>query len=385
MISGNPPGPSGTGRFVAYLEEQGATLLCAPKLKQPKTHMLREGKIFSLLWEIVLYYFGKIIFLFRFKQLERKNSHHIVLLHPQFIGMKRTIRFIRNSPADIYLYILDNSFFCVRSYNHLPGTSKPCLECLGGNLQSQKINNCKPHPIRSNYALEYVTELKELVQKGRVKLMAQCQSQSLLAKKQFDVEVPVVGLWANDWNEVFDKQSLLNNKEETWDIVFHGFSEEAKGAYWLLELATYCPELNFLFPFPKSWLHDKSTYRHKNCSFRYIKWETGLKEAIASARVVIVPSLWSAAVEGALVKSLVISNTVAVVYAEGAYSEELQEQLLIKLPSDVKQAAEVLKDVIKNQWQADEDIKEKWINEFEKKNRKTIEAITNLVNKSVST
>jgi hypothetical protein len=380
IISGAPPGPSGTGRFVAYLEEQGATLLCAPKLKEPKTHMLREGKIFSLLIEIVVFYINKVIFLFRFKQLEKNNSCHIVLLHPQFIGMRRTIRFIKNSPAEISFYILDNSYFCVRSYNHIPGTNKPCLECLGGDLHPQQSNNCMPHPIRSDYAMEYVTELKTLVQKDKVKLMAQCQSQAALAQRHFNRDVPVVGLWANDWNEVFEDKIIQEKHNETWDVVFHGFSEEAKGAQWLLEVASYCPQLTFLFPFPKSWLTQKSKNKYDNCTFRFIKWETGLKEIVSSAGIVIAPSLWSAAVEGSLVKSLVISNAVAVVNAEGSYSEELPDGLLIKLPKDAKQAAKILKEAVKQKWQTDKTIKKEWIQDFESKNRKTMDAIKNIVN-----
>ena len=384
FISGAPPGSSGTGRFIAYLEGKGATLLCAPKLKEPVTHMLREGKIFSLIWEIIIYYIGKVVFIIRFKILEKTNSHHIVFLHPQFIGMQRTIRFIRNSPANIYLYILDNSYFCIRSYNHLPGTSKPCLECVGGNLYSQQVNNCKPHPIRSDFAKEYITELKAYVQAGKVKLMAQCQSQAELAKKHFSINVPVVGLWANDWTEVFEQTGKCKESEKQWDIVFHGFSEEAKGARWLLNVAAYCPELTFLFPFPISWLRQKPQFKHKNCTFKYIKWETGLKDIVSSATIVIVPSLWSAAVEGSLIKSLVLAKAVATVNAEGAFSQELPEQLIIRLPSDVKQASEILNEAIKQEWKADEKIKENWIKIFETRNRNTMSKITDLINESVN-
>ncbi|NNE36913.1 MAG: hypothetical protein HKN08_01310 [Gammaproteobacteria bacterium] len=377
IISGIPPGPSGTGRFVDYLKDQGANLVCPPLPKEPISHMLREGRILSLLFERIFNYFYSLVFNFKIKSLERKKNLHLLILHPQRLGLQRTIRLINNTAADVWIYILDNSYFCVRSYNYIPGTNEPCLKCLGGDLQEQKNNHCQPFPEPTSYATEYIKELQDRVREGKVKLMAQSRSQASLAEKHFAVDVPVVGLWAKDWDEVFEQITPAKKATEYWDVVYHGFQQDAKGAGWLLEVASLCPELKFLFPFPKLWLLNNENKGNKNCTFKYVKWEDGLEEAVASARITVVPSLWSASIEGSLVKSLVVAKAVAVVQVESAFSNELPENLLLKLPANPEQAALKLKQSIQQNWQPDARLKQKWINEFESINRNTMNSIVN--------
>lgn len=384
IISGVPPGPSGTGRFVEYLKEQGATLVCPPLPKEPITQMIREGRIISLIFERIYNYIYRFVFKIQLRHLETKNNLHILILHPQLLGMQKTIQFIHNSSARIYMYILDNSYFCVRSYNYLPGTSEPCMKCLGGDLLAQKKNKCQPFPVPGSYATEYIKELMNLVKTGRVRLLAQCDSQALLAKKHFGVDILVVGLWAKDWDDVFENHTNFDTDKGGWDVVFHGFSQDAKGAGWLLEVASFCPELNFLFPFPKLWLLNNEHKDNKNCTFRYIKWEEGLREEVALARMVIVPSLWSAAVEGSLIKSLVLAKAVAVVNAESAFSMELPDNLLLKLPANAEKAALILKKSIHEKWQPDQQLKLRWIKDFEKRNRNTMNSITHQINNTIA-
>jgi hypothetical protein len=344
--------------------------------------MLREGRILTLLFERIFNYLYRVLFKFRLKRIVTMKNLNILILHPQLLGMHKTIEFIHNSPADIYMYILDNSYFCVRSYNHLPASNGPCMQCLGGNLLPQKENDCQPFPARDSYAAEYIRELRRLVQAGRVKLLAQCESQAALAKSHFGVDVPVVGLWASDWDDVFENNKRQGADKDSWDVVLHGFSQDAKGASWLLEVASYCPELKFLFPFPKLWLLNHPYKDNKNCIFRYLKWEEGLQEEVARARMVVVPSLWSAAIEGSLVKSLVIAKAVAVVHAKGAFSMELPDELLLKLPADPAQAATALKTALDDNWQPQQQLKQRWADDFEKRNRNTMKSILDHIQNS---
>jgi len=345
MVSGTPPGTTGTGRFISYLMEQGATLICSAKLNESHRKMLREYRVFSVVWAVTGYFIGKFIFYIRLWWLRTQENKIIVLLHPQFIGMERTIQFIQNSRSEIYLYLLDNGYFCIRSYNHLSGANSPCMDCIGGNFKASKIHQCKSGPIKDRYAQKYVSEMYKFVQEGRVKVIAQCQTQAKIAKHHFGIEIPVSGLWAKDWDHVFDNRAVSKPGDVKWDVVYHGVCVEAKGVFWLLEVAALCPSLQFLFPFHESWL---KTDPPKNCTFRDMRWETGLQEEIEASPVVAVPSLWSAPIEGALVKSIVKGKAVAVVDSGGKYSREIPENLLLMLPEDPGHAAEILINAVQN-------------------------------------
>ena len=382
MISGIPPGPTGTGRFVKYLKDQGATLICSTKFEVPPHRMINEKKYFTVTWKIFLYFLGKFVFSLKLMWFSTQHDKVIVLLHPQFIGMKRTVRLIQKSRSDFYLYLLDNGYFCIRSYNHLPGSIHPCLECIGGKFNSSSLHQCKPGPIASQYANQYVVEIQKLVRDGSIKVIAQCKTQANLARQHFGVEVPVVGLWAQDWDHVFDERNEKNPDREKsrWDVVYHGAFIEEKGVFWLLRIAEQCPELKFFFPFDQSLLKISPP---GNCTFRDIRWETGLQKAIEESRIVAVPSLWSAPVEGALIKSIVTAKAVAVVATNSSYSMEMPDNLLLFLPGDTKQAAKVLKDAVKNNWQPDVTIKEQWITDFESRNRNAYTNILNEINRGI--
>ncbi len=115
-----------------------------------------------------------------------------------------------------------------------------------------------------------------------------------------------------------------------------------------------------MFPFAKPlWFSAP-----RNCSFITCTWESGLREEMAKSRFVIVPSLWSAPIEGALVKSIACAKAVLVVDNPTSYSGELPLGVVLKLNPQTEIAAKELMRAIEGDWQPNREERIKWINSF---------------------
>jgi hypothetical protein len=383
IVSGIEPGSSGTGRFLSYLVNQGARVvysmqgLASVELPCTLSRYRAGGILLRLVYAAPILYVRRWYFYAQLYLLARDHRTDVIILHPQSIGMRRTIRFLNRRRSLTYMYLLDSSFFCIRSYNFVDGESKSCTRCVGGGFEAAEANNCNPFPTGELYAGEFARNLRRLAVLGRVKFMAQCDSQRRLAEQHFGVKVPIVGLWASDWDECFARTSLECERDrETWDVVLHSHWVEAKGAHWMLEVARQCPEIRFLFPFGKP-SNEKNEL--PNCTFRTMSWESGLAEAIRSAKIVAVPSLWSASIEGALVKSLATGRAVAVVENESAFSSELPDELILRLPADRAKAARRLKDAVSENWKPQEEVRARWLKDFKSRNQNMCSVVVHTV------
>jgi len=98
-------------------------------------------------------------------------------------------------------------------------------------------------------------------------------------------------------------------------------------------------------------------------------WETGLAKEVKKAKLVLVPSLWSAPIEGALLKSIIFGRSVAVVDEPTAFASRLPDELVLRLPSDVGQAADKLIESVESGWRPEAELRREWISEFYKQNK----------------
>ncbi len=375
VISGIPAGDSGTGRFVAHLKSRigelsSGSIRLITKPERPALwlvkmwmqqraykHLLQELVLFSILtWRFWIGVFGVMI----------RPNMQLMLLHPQNLGYQLSLRLLESRKEPPLIYLLDSSFFCISSYNHLPNESFACLRCLKSGFDQILQNNCKPFPRADKYAINFAPRLQKLVRSGHVKVAAQNLRQAELAQKHFGLSsLPsVVGLWTRDWDDVFDQnnESLVDSviSQYSWDILFHGHALDAKGASWIVKLAVLCPELRFMFPFARP----KGFEASSNCFFIPCSWESGLQEEIKKSRYVAVPSLWSAPIEGALVKSIVCARGVIVAENLSSFCDELPNGLVLKISAIPKFAAQDLRKAIECNWLPDESIKSVWISDF---------------------
>jgi hypothetical protein len=97
-------------------------------------------------------------------------------------------------------------------------------------------------------------------------------------------------------------------------------------------------------------------------------WETGLGSAVRDASLVINPSLWSAPIEGALVKSIVYARRTAVVDTASSWSAELPPGLVLRLPASPVLAAELIGEYLRDPEPTCQQTKRDWYREFKRRN-----------------
>jgi len=316
LVSGIGPGPSGVGRLLHNLitiyREKNYKFIY--KRNNVSISQLKsKKKYFRLYLEITLRIFDD--FLFKFRLFSIKNKR-VILIHPQSIGYKTIFKLLKCN--NIFIYIVDNSFFCIRSYNVHPVDHNECLHCLGS---LDPHDNCYPEPVMylRKFNINYLKYLK--LNSSKISFLAQNKNQRKLLIKHFgeNIKVRVVGM---DTNELDDDIKFIKNDKQ-YDIVFHGNSIIPKGIIYVLNLAYELPQFTFLIP--DLFENVQNMYARKiphNVSCNELSWETGLKDLVINARLVLNPSLWSAPIEGALLKSAYYNSNVGTVISEYGYEGE---------------------------------------------------------------
>ena len=175
--------------------------------------------------------------------------------------------------------------------------------------------------------------------------MVQSENHADLVRRHFglDTVVEVIGLWTVDMYELADPVKRVS-AETGYDVVFHADAKEVKGFHWTLELAKASPKLRFLFPCERP----DSIDIPDNCDFIPMRWEGRLRDEVRRSRITLAPSLWSAPIEGALVKSILHAPRVAVVAIHSAFSSELPKSLVSHLPTDPTEAAKAIAQRLKH-------------------------------------
>lgn len=343
ILSGIPPGASGVGRVLEFLTRNlpNRKIYFPPSLKSgisTRASML-EFNLFHLLIRV----YEKFSIRLNQLVLELKIwlwwNKEIVLIHPQSIGYKNVKRLI--SRNDVSIYIMDNSFFCIKSYNYIDGEKEECLRCLNLNYSSSIHNGCKSFPLKIENS-EYFKFLEFLNQKKeRIQFLYQNTNQLRLLHRQFGEEIisKQVGLATSDMFEVYESKKLTLPYE--YDFIFHGDNIAAKGFHYALQLARELPQYSFLFP-----CKNDLDLNLQNAIFQPMRWDEGLKDSLIKSRIVICPSLWSAPIEGSLVKSLLLGKAVVVVEGKYNYANELPDTAVIKLTGNLLYDVKTLKKII---------------------------------------
>lgn len=343
IISGIKPGLSGTGRVMNELERHKSK------------------------YNVEICYFENNI-----SDIEMIRQSNIILIHPQTIGYDLFIKLI-NQNRKVYMYVLDNSFFCVKSYNHQRGELTECLKCVGGNFENGI--NCNIFPI--NYTreenLRFLNAL--LTNKKKIHFLVQNVNQENLIKQHFgNVKTTIVGLYTDD---MIIKESHHNDNNYLYDIVYHNASLEAKGLHYMLQIAKLLSNKRILMPMGKEKVcntckrYDIDIDALTNVTFKEMTWETGLMQAVERCKLVICPSLWSAPIEGAFIKSLMYNGCVAVVNTKYGFSNELYD-LCINLNDNLNESKNIIEAYLENKKDREKKIQlsKTWIDNYIKNKEK---------------
>ncbi len=304
----------------------------------------------------------------------------LVIVHLQSLTREWLAALMKRRTGPVFIYLMDSSFFCIRSYNHIPGESGACVRCLGGNSAMAREFGCRPYPPLSIGLRAMVRDLRRWSSEGRIAFLVQCETQASLVRNHFGdgADPRIVGIFASDFPRPDEIRASTNNGARGFDVVFHGSAEAAKGVEWGLELARRLPARSFLFPFsiPPRLGKDQ---RVANAVFRPMGWESGLGEEVRSASLVLNPSLWSAPIEGALVKSIIYARRTAVVEGTSSWSTELPAGLVIRLSSSSPRAAEQVEKYLSNPRPIDHDVMMRWYEAFNAENRDLLVRIRDVV------
>ncbi len=366
VLSGIAPTTrGGTGRLLlGLIEEQRAKNLgvqfvfVGNRANVARSLLIRDP--IGMGREAITHYWRRASRHWLLRQRDIIESPRLVVLHPQEIGTKWLDELIarRSLVGRITeLFILDASFFCVRSYNHLPGENSPCLRCLRDGPAEGERRGCHAFPIRDRWAASFVRRIREHASRGTVSFWTQTEGYRNLIE-QFAgpaVKARVAGLWTDDFGGLECSYPIV---PAIADIVYHGSWHEAKGAAWALAIATAMPERSFLFPCRKP----ATESLPPNAVFRPLSWDTGLAEQVQASPLCLVPSLWTAPIEGALVKSIAHSPATAVVADSHGFVGEIPDGLVFKLPSDVASAADRLRQHWP--WHVDHGLRNAWLRSF---------------------
>ena len=325
----------------------------------PKTALKtpsERGSYPILILDFLKHVFSVIIHksIFKWKIIHLK-SKNLILIHPQSIGYKNVIKLIENN--NVFIYLMDCSFFCVKSYNHRENTFDSCLLCLMGNYKYARIYNCKPFPIkyRLNDNIDFLEKLNDLSQ--NITFITQNPSQTKLIKKHYgnSIKVHEAGLFTNDLECLFPHTNAEKIKSiPDIDFIFHGAASEVKGLLYVLNIASKLKQYSFLIPASfesceKIAGHEISNMDIKNVRFLDINWESGLKEYVMNSKVVLCPSLWSAPIEGALIKSITFNGVIALVPTSYSFANDLPESIYCKLNiNDLNETTAILTELIEN-------------------------------------
>jgi len=187
--------------------------------------------------------------------------------------------------------------------------------------------------------------------------MAQCESHARLLRAHFGpgAVVKVVPLSVPD---ITAPASAPTRPVRSRPLaVFHGSCQPAKGVVHVIALAKEMPDWDFLVPSdPKEYLQHFGTTEGLpgNLQFRRLSWSEGLADAVATADVVLCPSIWSATVEGAVLKSLAHNGLVMVTTHDSSFGSELPVNARLALdPADLRGTAARLRSVHSDPAQAE--------------------------------
>lgn len=335
LISGIAPEYSGVGRLMKNLcpvAHKKNYHILYPKYSQPVVELLKKGDFFSIIKKI----FYKTLFILK---LEIISKSEIILIHPQTIGYKKILNLIQFN-TNVKMYLMDNSFFCMCSYNYASRTEKECLKCL--NNPGSDYEECKPFPTKYNksYNVSFLKNLQKTY--AKIQFFVQTEHQKKLVQLHFGENVRVKNIGLN-LNEIdFEEIETLSKLPKQDFIVYHGNLAAAKGILFVIKLAKHLKKYKLIIPFDEKTI--RSSFPHiKNLSsniiLKKLTWESGLKEYVSSSKLILCPSIWSATIEGSLLKSLAYNGNVAVYNTSYGFENELPSNILLRLNNNLVQSA----------------------------------------------
>ena len=231
----------------------------------------------------------------------------VVLYHPQTLGYLISSYLIKHS-SYIYYFILDASVFCVKSYNYR--NEIVCTHCID---RISPYEDCKFFPRKNN--IKTYRKHREVISSAlhKIEFIVQTVGYKNIIKSVFG-QTSRCKILKMKFPSI--KRNNFQSLEKNYDFVFHGNNIDAKGSSYALKIAESFSCNNFFFPFN---IDNKA----KNIVSKPLSWDKGLKDVISKSKIALCPSIWSAPVEGAIIKTMLLKVPVAIHVNEYSASNTL--------------------------------------------------------------
>ena len=251
-----------------------------------------------------------LLFCFRFPFVS------VTLVHPQSVGYRNLLRLCKVNKIT-YSYIVDTSWFCIKSYNYISPELSPCFRCLISS-DSSLVNGCSclwDNSFDSHHL--YIQGLHRGLF-GHLFVQNKAQYDLFLASGFSSSHISILPMVSESvLVEIYSQSPLRPDKvgdlqsfdfHSRYSVVFHGSEVLAKGLEFALKCASLNPDITFFFPFSSDSI--LPSFRTSNMIFFPSSWNTGLRELCYNCSAILIPSLWSAPIESSLLKSLSTSKPV---------------------------------------------------------------------------
>lgn len=312
-----PLGHGGAGDYLTFISEWHKDhVLIAPWICQK----LKPYKILSRAVYVIEIFFIKF-FLWLFASLKMIRS--VVFHHPQSLGYALSAKLVANADTVNY-WVLDCSFFCKKSYNAYQGSE--CVRCL-------KSHN--PHSDCHHFPRPYLTDksffnFRETVTNITEKILFHVQTSGYehLLGEAFLKPIQVVRhkmIVPDFFAQTFDVTSAPQ-----YDFLYHANPLSAKGYNYFISLAEVMRGYTFFVPSAPAY----QGINISNIFFEEVEWHSGLQNKLKQANVVLCPSIWSAPVEAAVIKSFLSGKPVGLICTEFGFSNEIPKNCFVPLTGD---------------------------------------------------
>ena len=366
IISGIGPSTGGVGRLVKTLISYTGQHFSDVEVIYIYA---KKNKLFKFLKESFLGDFLKLIFYKYFTQsgiksrIKNITGSKVLVIHPQTLGFDNVYTLAENN-NQLYFYVMDCGFFCMKSYNHISPAFTSCLACLGSSDFAPAVQHkCTPFPVsfQVDENIRFLRFLRE--NHSRFSFLAQNESQEKMIKRHFgeDCRTRIVGMYTDEMETAGNKDPVADPVSDPVaagtetdggifpEIVYHGSLDEAKGILYVLHLAPFLQPHSVLIPYSAAQINGRygKIPLPGNLVCQEMTWETGLEAAVKKAKLVLTPSVWSAPIEGAVLKSIYFNGCVASLNTECSFASDLiSSDVLLELMEDYSLSAQRIKEIL---------------------------------------
>lgn len=293
------PSKGGAGDYLEEVRNQFEDFLLLSPLN-PKFSNELVNTVFIAFQGLILKFI--LLLIIPFIKLDK-----VILYHPQTLGYWFSSNLIKNA-SSIYYFVLDSSIFCIKSYNHR--NNIVCTHCIN---KISPFADCNFFP--RNNSIKSFKKHREVIslELHKIEFIVQTDGYKNIIKSVFG-QTASCRLLKMKFPSI--KRNNIKSLEKNYDFVFHGNNIDAKGSSYALKIAESFSCNNFFFPF-----HVET--KEKNIVSKPLSWDKGLKEVISKSKISLCPSIWSAPVEGAIIKTMLLKVPVAIHVNEYSASNTL--------------------------------------------------------------